>query len=518
MTKRWPNLWCTFLMCAALVLSSCTSPTNPPLDLQSTAGEGFVRLTWEPADPSAVGYVVWRSQRGASGSAVEVARLGAGVWEWVDDAVVPGEAYRYSVTVLEAGLRAPPTTLRGAAWHQPLAGVAVGEAEPDEAGVTVRVLNDGGYALPFAEVVWWVETGDGVVVWRGMSGEDGVAVLQPTQNVVGSVGAMSGWLWVVPPPGSVAAAQLRNLAAVVGEVVDLNPRDPALHGVDLVATRSGVALNHRLQVAVPAPDGLALGPGFIVDIAPMHVRAPPGVYPAVLTGYRYSDQRAVVAAIELRSPARVRVRVETAELESVDLRPTPAFDDAMLTVSVFTCLDVLRGAVYRSRACPGDDVIEVPPGSYAARAVLRTRQLSVDWIYTFAREALTVGEAGRERNWPLGEAVTLSLSATTTQPVGPIAIHGNAFDADGNQLSLVERREDGITIEAELLVQLFNAAGALVGQQRVAWRDLQRFEVPLPAGRAEGEYRIEVVASVGPVARSPLRASVSVEIRDGVTP
>lgn len=200
---------------------------------------------------------------------------------------MPGARYRYAVAaVLRSGaittarFQANPTV-------EARASVSADEVEPEANVLRARVLNDAGFALPDAEVVWWAETRAGRSVWRGVSDAVGIAELNPVgDRGEGADGVMEGYLWVLPLLGSGAAGQLRRVSASLGDVLDRDPRDENLVDVDVWVTRRGEASNHLLQLAVPLAAGPRAGPGFTVNEIATRLRVDPGVYRGVLPGCR----------------------------------------------------------------------------------------------------------------------------------------------------------------------------------------------------------------------------------------
>jgi hypothetical protein len=507
-----PWNWRLLPLCLLLLLSACNSPSPTPVEFDAVAGAGFVRVTWLAGSEVAQVSIV-RREVDVPRAEREVARVSAAAGVWIDVDVTPDAVYRYAVAPVVAG--APPS---GARWRVadaviPAAGVPLGEPEPTVDAVTLRVRNDGGYAHGGAEAVWWVERDAAIEVWRGVTTNEGIALLRPEDGVLPGVGELHGTLWVTPIGNLSSSGQLRSFSASVETVHDIGPFDAGLVGVDLRVSRSGTARSHILQVARAGQADWRIGPGFLIEAIPTHLRMEVGVYDAILTGYRYPEQRAAIHPLQLDARASGWIELDTADLPAVVLTVQPVFERAETVVSLFACFDLMPPAAYASRVCPGDATIELPAGSYPARAIVRTRESPVDWIYHFTHPQLSV--RGASGVWPVGEGVTLtaSLASNTIAAGDEPTLSVRALDVAGNRLVTLERREAGVSVEAKVLLQLFGPAGELVLQRQVAWSELEAFTLALPADAVAGGYRLELVASAGPVAESPLTATLNVDVR-----
>ena len=522
MRTRRHHLWTLAL---ALWLITGCGGTPPPTDdgdtgpaaptnVTTSAGIGYVAVSWHHAGDGVTGFAISRTSGAASGAVTRASQatvLGtvpAASRTYVDRSATPGGAYRYSVSSLGSGGASSTATPQTATSVAPEAGTF--NPDPNRY-LAVRVLDEQGQPMANAAVRFVSSVGNTL---RSVStDDDGVALLMDTSISWQPAAVLTGHLTVVPTwSDTTTRPRIVPFEGVThpGTLED-DPRTGELFDVSMTVHHGGTIERAHVQLALPGPTWPRWATGFRAsDSGVVEAQVAPGSYPIAVSAFLDDDSRFVVPNTPLTVTGPTSREIDTAAITGtstlqVDVRTGVP---GKANFCPFALDPDALGAETRSAYCGNATNFVLMAAAYRPSVNLDYADASGWWSYTFRGDApYDLRPAGSTLQVAIGEALEAGIDTERSSylPGEDVRVVGGLTDAYGHTVADIYRQGEeggGTSVRATLTITDPTASvvhqdddvrlWALFGPNSSWWYDLD-------ADAAAGTYQLDVTFDTGPL-------------------
>ena len=481
-----------------------------PSDVTTTAGVGFVAVSWSHDGTGVSGFEISRSDTASTGSvsraagATVLGTVPAAARAYVDRSAAAGGSYVYSVRALGPGGGGSSAGQQTAPSVSPESGTF----NPDPTRyLAIRVLDEQGEPMTNARVEF--QSSVGGFSRSASTDDDGVVLLldtavswQPAMVLTGNLLITPGWADDTLRPRLVPFVSVTH----PGTIED-DPRTGELFDVTMTVEHAGTIESAVVQLALPNVDRPRWRGGFRVsETGVVEAQVAPGSYPILVSAKRGDAARFVVLEQPLTVAGPTSRAIDTA---TITLTSTLTFGvRTELDVDWSFCpfpveRDALQAEV-RLAYCWGATTYSVMAARY--RPVVN---LSYDddvtgrWSYRLeGRDPYDLRTVGTTVDVIVGEALTASFDTDRLSYAAgeQVRVVGGLADASGYTVISVYAEASG-SLSATLTIT--NPDATIIHVSEVGLRDIGPdgdWSYTLDSAAPTGTYEVNVTFETGPLA------------------